>query len=431
MGNSFGFLKNVSGSPFQFAVVEVCQAENVNLTQACNLMFDTSHELISIGNVTRGTMEPQPGIAGIGVWWAMLPFFIVVVLALFFVCVEYWPSGKSNICGMLRDKPSRIALDPNAEPGWGDKLRAAGRTFVLGVADTQTIFVGGFLLGFAGQGKCNLTSYHFSASVSQMMIALSVITLSVAVVRTYWRNPLAAALRLVLSVGAFIGVGITILRKHNYAPFELGTDLNKGSTIRRAVLLPVACLLETNLRSVAETQARDNLADLGFGEPGAWPFERYFFWVLALAFLVAHALIPIRYYRSRRRRAPKPRSTIRGLVTCVYWVVVLGAPALTAILCWVRVYVMRKWVDTSGWMKSPNTEMTIWDSGQLIAMGIAITVLMNVLTEAFERKKKEAKKESEDGGYKQLVSRDRSPMHMNDRGYNRGANRPFNTSRVR
>jgi hypothetical protein len=50
---------------------------------------------------------------------------------------------------------------------------------------------------------------------------------------------------------------------------------------------------------------------------------------------------------------------------------------------------MRKWVDTSGWMKSPNTEMTIWDSGQLIAMGIAITVLMNVLTEAFERKKKE------------------------------------------
>ena len=67
MGNSFGFLKNVSGSPFQFAVVEVCQAENVNLTQACNLMFDTSHELISIGNVTRGTMEPQPGIAGIGV----------------------------------------------------------------------------------------------------------------------------------------------------------------------------------------------------------------------------------------------------------------------------------------------------------------------------------------------------------------------------
>jgi hypothetical protein len=67
MGNSFGFLRTVSGSPFQFAVVEVCQAENINLTQACNLTFNANHELFSIGNVTRGTMEPQPGIAGIGV----------------------------------------------------------------------------------------------------------------------------------------------------------------------------------------------------------------------------------------------------------------------------------------------------------------------------------------------------------------------------
>lgn len=83
-------------------------------------------------------------------------------------------------------------------------------------------------------------------------------------------------------------------------------------------------------------------------------------------------------------------------------------------------------------MESPNTEMIIWDSGGLIAMGILITVLMNVLTEAVERKKKDADKGIEDGtAYKQLVSRDRSPMHMDDRGYNRGPNRPFNTSRVR
>ena len=76
--------------------------------------------------------------------------------------------------------------------------------------------------------------------------------------------------------------------------------------------------------------------------------------------------------------------------------------------------------------------MDIWDSGGLIAMGILITVLMNVLTEAFERKKKDANKGIEDGAaYKLLGSRDRSPMHMNDRGYNRGPNRPFNTSRVR
>jgi hypothetical protein len=59
-------------------------------------------------------------------------------------------------------------------------------------------------------------------------------------------------------------------------------------------------------------------------------------------------------------------------------------------------------------MESPNTEMTVWDSGQLIAMGILITVLMNMLTAAWERKKRDAKKEIEDGAYKPLMPRDRS-----------------------
>jgi hypothetical protein len=67
MGDSFGYLRNVSGSPFQFAVVEACQADNVNLTQACNLTFSANHRLILIGDVGRGAMVPQPGIAGIGV----------------------------------------------------------------------------------------------------------------------------------------------------------------------------------------------------------------------------------------------------------------------------------------------------------------------------------------------------------------------------
>jgi len=66
MGNSFGFLRGESGSGFQFNVVEACKAENVDLAQACSLTFGADG-LVSIGNVTRGRMAPQPGIAGIGV----------------------------------------------------------------------------------------------------------------------------------------------------------------------------------------------------------------------------------------------------------------------------------------------------------------------------------------------------------------------------
>jgi hypothetical protein len=37
------------------------------------------------------------------------------------------------------------------------------------------------------------------------------------------------------------------------------------------------------------------------------------------------------------------------------------------------------------WIGSPNSEMVVWDSGQLIAMGVLITIMMKVLTEAFEK----------------------------------------------
>jgi len=291
----------------------------------------------------------------------------------------------------FRDKPNnKTPENPNADPTWKDRVRAAGRTFVLGVADTQTIFVGAFLLGFAGRSKCKLTSYHFTVAVSQMMIALSVLTFSIALVRTYWRNPLAAAFRLILSVGAFIGVGLTIFREANYAPY----DALKHSSKDSAILLPVACMLEMDLRSAAEEQARQNQADLGFGNATAWPPERFMYIVLGVAFLAAHISVPIRFAESRDR-APKVWTEKRAFVTLIYWILVLLTPIVTSMFCWFRVYTMREWVAGSGWMEDPNTEMIVWDSGQLIAMGVLITVIMNVLTEAMEREKKDAKKRSD------------------------------------
>lgn len=67
MGNSFGFLRTQSEGGFQFAVLSACKAEGIDLNQTCSLAFGPNHELVSIGNVTRGKMKSEPGIAGIGV----------------------------------------------------------------------------------------------------------------------------------------------------------------------------------------------------------------------------------------------------------------------------------------------------------------------------------------------------------------------------
>ncbi|CAN9144198.1 unnamed protein product [Alternaria sp. RS040] len=283
---------------------------------------------------------------------------------------------------MFRDKRGK-------NPGWKDKLRAAGRTFIIGTADAQTIFVGAFLLGFAGQNKCTLTSYHFTVAVNQMMIALSVITFSVALVRTYWRSPLAAVFRLLLTIGSFIGVGLTIFRQENYAPDESVTKFHMDSPMDSAILLPVACLLETELRDAVEKQAKDSEAELGFGKATTWPPERIFYIFLVVSCLAAHISIPLRFYFGKSRDNTPVKWTYRRMIlTAVYWLWVLLPPILTSVFAWGHVYQLREWIANSGWMADPNTETMILDSGQLIAMGVLITIIMNVLTEAKEREKK-------------------------------------------
>ncbi|KAF2799232.1 hypothetical protein K505DRAFT_332786 [Melanomma pulvis-pyrius CBS 109.77] len=390
MGNSFGFLSTQSPGGFQFTVLNSCKDEAIDLQQTCSLVFSSNHELVSIGNVTRGTMRPEPGIAGIGIWFAMILFFGVVLIALVFVVVEILLRSTVPTPGLIayfKDSPVNNSDDPESKKRKRDTFRAAGRTFVLGASDTQTIFVGAFLLSFAGQSKCRLTSYHFTVAVNQMMVALSVITFSVSLVRTYWRNPLAAAFRLLLSLGAYIGVGLTIFRKANYAPDWPPPENRKDS----AILLPVACLLESNLRVRAQEQAKQSTADLGFGSSSAWPAERFFFIALVIAFVLAHASTLVRFLENRDY-APEKWTRFRAWFTVTYWGYMLIPPTFTSVWCWIRVYQARGWVKNSGWIGSPNPEMIIWDSGQLIAMGVLITVMMNMLTEAMKREGKDTER---------------------------------------
>jgi hypothetical protein len=151
--------------------------------------------------------------------------------------------------------------------------------------------------------------------------------------------------------------------------------------------------------------------------------------ILGVAFIAAHMSVPIRYAESKDR-APKVWTDKRAFVTCLYWLVVLLTPIVTSTFCWLRVYTMRKWVAESGWMEDPNTEMIVWDSGQLIAMGVLITVIMNVLTEAKERKKKGGEADGEES-YEMLPVRELgfSPMYTHD--YGDGSGRSPHVARER
>lgn len=67
MGNTFGFLRPETDGGFKFSVLDACKAEHIDLSRNCNLDFGPGHELLSIGNIKRGSFTPNPGIAGEGV----------------------------------------------------------------------------------------------------------------------------------------------------------------------------------------------------------------------------------------------------------------------------------------------------------------------------------------------------------------------------
>ncbi len=67
---NFNFLLHLPQGGFTFDVRDACKAEKVNLSEACTIRFDNNNgtdEFLSIGNVTKGGLQAEPGIVGNGV----------------------------------------------------------------------------------------------------------------------------------------------------------------------------------------------------------------------------------------------------------------------------------------------------------------------------------------------------------------------------
>lgn len=79
----------------------------------------------------------------------------------------------------------------------------------------------------------------------------------------------------------------------------------------------------------------------------------------------------------------------RGFVTVLYWLSVLLTPSVAMGICFYGVTSARNWVKDSGWIKEPNPEFNLKDSGQLIPLiGGIVIVMTSVMSELGNRRKK-------------------------------------------
>jgi uncharacterized membrane protein YciS (DUF1049 family) len=73
------------------------------------------------------------------------------------------------------------------------------RSLVISTADGQLIIAFAYILNFGLMRKCTLSAYHFDVGIYNILCALMTMTLSVLIVRDYWRVSIAATLIVVLA----------------------------------------------------------------------------------------------------------------------------------------------------------------------------------------------------------------------------------------
>lgn len=312
-------------------------------------------------------------------------------------CVELADRSVSVLftdISQSRFKFAEFVDPPNPDPRhWSSRILAAGREFVLTAADTQIIFVCAFVVSFVAKTKCELTAYRYGVALDIMNMGLSVIVCSVALVRTYWRHPLAAFFRTLLTVAAFICVALTVSYDNSFAPEWPPASEYQAS----AVLMPLACVLDSGLRGNATRQADAADARLGFhGSALKRPPERVHFIFLCIACAFAH-LAPLCRRVIQGRHVESTTLIMRtwsrghGWFVVLYWLIVLGIPMVVAPWAWTNVYKARVWVRDSGWISTPNTEWDLYNADQLIpGASVIILLTMAVLTELCSTQKKDS-----------------------------------------
>ncbi|KAF4635912.1 hypothetical protein G7Y89_g2182 [Cudoniella acicularis] len=391
MGINIDIFQALPQGGLVFNVLSACNAEKVNLSEACTVQFDSSNEFQSIGNISKGNLTAEPGIAGMGVWIGTA-YTLLVILAVFgVVAFEYaprWVFGrilKQNSRGhMYVTRPIWAFSDPQDNES---KFRQAIRSLVLGIADTQMVLVIAQTLNFVTLGKCSLSAYHFRAAIDAMLISFSCVVLSVAAVRSYWRSKPTAILRLIFSIGIYICISIVIYSGTSYA-----TDWPPPtSTNDSLIVFPVACLLENDL--FAEVQSRLDKqpnAMRGSIDSLAFPVEIVFLDILGPAFAFAHLASIVRRGYGRHGEGNNVVTIWinkwHGILAAVYWSFVTIPPTAIAIWCWVKIGQARYWVSNSGWQGNPNPEDSIWDTGQLVPLLSFILFLVSVSNTVWERK---------------------------------------------
>lgn len=240
------------------------------------------------------------------------------------------------------------------------------RNVAFAVTDSSLVLGWGYLVSFLMSSKCSLSHYHYYIVLDVILVFLSSVIVSTALVdHHYWESSLRF-LRLGGSIGLLVVLALLLIYQ---TKLKLSPEwfVPRGGRTDSSMLLPAACFLDPDLlkwenpMSQDLTALEDPYGRSKLGKTTVIAPELVLVCVLGILFILIHSLT-YSHFKDRNKGGHSS-----GLLLALR-ILILVENMLVGGMCFYHIFRLRSWIYSSGWMDalSVAAEGNFYDLGQLL-----------------------------------------------------------------
>ncbi|KAH6887702.1 hypothetical protein B0T10DRAFT_574861 [Thelonectria olida] len=361
------------------SILQSCEKIGVDVTKAdCAIEFNSSGDVVSFGNVTRGHLEADTDIAGQGVLIAFLvPGVLLVLCGLIFAlarAISFFLTWRKQ-----RHTRDNLPISEGKSSAW---LHEHLDDFICSLSDAQLLVILAFGAAFYSKAQCSISTYHYTITIHLVLAGLAASLLALILIRKPQKKIISMLLRIAMFSACLAGLlgqkDVQGVDNTSSIRSQLPGMDQRDST----VVLPTFCLLDDSLNPFPGLTAEEkkHLINKGLSR-NAVVQSRFLLAFFILVALFKHILGLRQRWGLESSHKVSSRCCGCNPAFVVYIMTTFCKFAVWAfsliLICynWLTVFLLRDWVERSGWLEledGQNPERDVQGLGQiapLIALG--------------------------------------------------------------
>lgn len=372
----------------------------LGITPNCSIITQPDNKTVTaIGDITKGNVDPDGDIAGIGVVSVFvgvttLAFFLSTIIVLF--NLAKWLNWKSTLTP--EKKQERRGCHAVS-------VTALCETIVLSCSDQQIFTGGAYSITLRYFKGCYITAYHYNMVANMMLLTCATHLLSLTVVRGYWRYPWLACTRVLITLFLFLTTGL-LLAGQNAAEQAFPSAIPQPGDQAALMFVPAVCYQNggmdfKNTFGQTVNQGAERFGNVILNSNPGNRIQGWNWYILMLLFYLAAFLLEV--FRSinrgsehagRKRHGlvqwlkratmlgPKGKKVFGGLGRGLMLLYLLGGLAIsgaTIILTSQYLFSLRRWARNAEWLKA-NEGSKRTSEDDATAFGQMVPMILSLLT---------------------------------------------------